>query len=76
MLIVTPTRRGYMPSERSGRPELLPAVHGVYSTSNSGNRRRVRERARRESVVAARLVGSRLDFVTGVERKTVMSQQS
>jgi hypothetical protein len=23
-----------MPSERSGRPELLPAVHGVYWTSN------------------------------------------
>jgi hypothetical protein len=29
MLIVTPTRRGYMPLERSGRPELLPTVHGV-----------------------------------------------
>ena len=28
-LIVTPTRRGYMPPGRSGRPELLPAVHGV-----------------------------------------------
>ena len=28
-LIVTPTRRGYKPPERSRRPELLPAVHGV-----------------------------------------------
>jgi hypothetical protein len=34
MLIVTPTRRGYMPPGRSGRPELLPAVHGVCGTSN------------------------------------------
>ena len=29
MLIVTPTRRGYMPPGRSGRLELLPAVHWV-----------------------------------------------
>jgi hypothetical protein len=34
MLIVTPTRRGYMPPERSGRPELLPTVHGVCRTSD------------------------------------------
>src|SRR5678816_4662799 len=32
MLIVTPTRRGYKPPERSGRPDLLPMVHGVYWT--------------------------------------------
>jgi len=31
MLIVTPTRRGYMPPVRSGRPELLPVVHGVFN---------------------------------------------
>jgi hypothetical protein len=34
MLIVTPARRGYMPPGRSGRLELLPAVHGVYGTSD------------------------------------------
>jgi hypothetical protein len=34
MLIVTPTRRGYMPPERSGRPELLPTVHEVYQTAD------------------------------------------
>src|SRR5215212_434561 len=31
MLIATPTRRGYIPPPRSGRPERLPAVHGVCS---------------------------------------------
>src|SRR5829696_663631 len=34
MLIVTPTRRGYITLSRSGRPELFPAVHGVCMTSN------------------------------------------
>jgi hypothetical protein len=32
MLIVTPTQRGYMPSPRSGRPELPPVVHRVCGT--------------------------------------------
>src|SRR5688572_24890819 len=35
MLIVTLTRRGYMPPGRSGRPELLPAV-GLYVASPVG----------------------------------------
>jgi hypothetical protein len=34
MLIVTPTRRGYKPPGRSGRPELLPSVHRVCGTSD------------------------------------------
>src|SRR5829696_7430426 len=37
MLIVTPTRRGYMPLSRSRRPELLPIVHGVCGISNLEN---------------------------------------
>ena len=36
MLIVTPTRRGYMPPERSGRPELLPRCMGCVAHRISG----------------------------------------
>jgi hypothetical protein len=38
MLIVIATRRGYMPPERSGRTELLPAVHGVCGSRVRRNR--------------------------------------
>jgi hypothetical protein len=56
MLIVTPTRRGYMPSRRSGRPGLLPVVHGV-SVSHIGILnfvRGTRNCSPLESVAAAR----------------------
>ena len=36
--------KGYMPPGRSGRPELPPAVHGVYRTSDFGFSRGTSER--------------------------------
>src|SRR5688572_14041518 len=36
MLIVTPTRRGYMAPGRSGRPELLPTCMRCVKSGSSG----------------------------------------
>ena len=68
---------GYLPPERSGRPELRPRVHQVCGTSNReigwGYVKQVEI-----VVMTARLVGSGLrpSKGSGVDEEMVMSQQA